>query len=321
MKQVLVITTSGTITTKQRSMVGGNLPPLKGEELLAMIPRNDVELVFETFSNIPGSHFIPVNGLKLSQRIQEALTLPDVHGVVVTHDTDTLEETAYLLDLTINSPKPVAMTLSSRPASTPGYDGLTNLANAIRVVTAPETRDLGVVVIINDEIHAASEVQEMYTHAIGAFQSPASGPLGRIERGVLWLRHRPLLRQHIPCSRLEETVDVIRITQGSDDRLLRHSIEDGVAGIVIEVFGSGRVPPWWLPAISDALTRRTVVVFTSRCAVGSLGDDYGYVGAYHDLRRSGALLASNLNGTKARIKLMVALGAARNNEELRRWFS
>jgi L-asparaginase len=115
-------------------------------------------------------------------------------------------------------------------------------------------------------------------------------------------------------------VDLIRITQGADDRLLRHSIADNVAGVVLEAFGGGRVPPWWLPTLADAIARRVMVVIATRCIGGSLGDEYGYVGSYHDLLRLRTLFAPHLGGSKARIKLMVALGAARSPDEVRQWF-
>lgn len=320
MKRVVVITTGGTIAMKNGPMVGGAVPSLKGDEFLALLPRDGIDLVFEEFSNLPSSHLTPANALDLSHRIESVLLGPDVDGVVITYGADTLEETAYLLDLTLKAHKPVVFTSSMRAATSPGYDGVINLANAIRVAVTPEVRDLGVLVVCGDEMFAASEMQQVHSQLLNAFQAPGSGPLGRIEPQRIWLTHRTLQRQHIPCARLEELVDLIRLTQGADDRLLRHSIEDGVAGIVIETFGSGRVPPWWLPAISDAIARRTVVAVTTRCAAGSLGDTHGYVGAYHDLQRIGVLLVNNLNGLKARIKLMVALGAARNQRELRKWF-
>lgn len=321
MKQVFVITTGESIAVKKSLMVGGSVPSLKGNELLALLPQDNIELGFEEFSNIPSSHFTPNNALKLAQRIESVLLAPDVDGVVVTHGPDTLEETAYLVNLTVNNPKPIVFTGSIRHVSSSGYDGVNNLGNAIRVAASPEVRDLGVVVVLNEEIHSASEVQKVHTHAQDGFQSPGSGPLGRVENHHVWLYHRPVHRQYIPCSRLEELVYLIRLTQGCDDYLLRQSVEFGVAGVVIESFGSGRVPPWWVPTISEALSRRTVVAITSRCLAGSLGDEYGYVGAYHDLRRLGVLFVQNLDGCKARIKLMVALGAARNNEELRKWFA
>ncbi len=320
MKRVVVITTGGTIAMKPMPMVGGAVPSLKGDDFLALLPRDRVALVFEEFSNIPSSHLTPAHGLELAHRVESVLMAPDVDGVVITHGTDTLEETAYLLDLTLKSSKPVVFTGSIRTATHPGYDGITNLADAIHVAAATEARDMGVLVVFNEEIHPASTVQKVHTQAQNAFQSPGSGPIGRVNAGRIWMQQRPLHRQYIPCSRLEEMVDLIRITQGSDDRLLRHSIDDAAAGIVIEAFGSGRVPPWWLPTITEAISRRIAVVMVSRCAAGNLGDEYGYVGAFHDLRRLGVLMAHNLNGPKARIKLMVALGAARSTEELRSWF-
>ncbi|HEX9370988.1 MAG TPA: asparaginase, partial [Roseiflexaceae bacterium] len=168
---------------------------------------------------------------------------------------------------------------------------------------------------------AAAEAQKTHSQQSNAFAAPGGGPIGRVEGERVWLRHRPSQRLYIPCSRIEELVDLIKIGQGMSDRQLRHSIEDGVAGIVIEALGSGRVPPWWLPAIGEAIAQRTAVVIATRCGAGSLYDEYGYVGAFHDLQRLGVLFAHNLSGVKARIKLMVALGAARKPEELRGWFA
>ena len=322
MKKVVVITTGGTIAMKRNSpMVGGAVPMLKGEDFMAQLPRAGVDLTFEEFSNLPSSHLMPAQTLELAQRVESALLAPDVDGVVVTHGTDTLEETAYLLDLTINSPKPVVVTGAMRTATTAGYDGMLNLAGAIRVAITTEARELGTLVVFNERIFAASEVQKVHSQAADAFDAPGSGPLGRVEGERVWMRHRVPRRLFIPCSRLEELVDLIKIAQGADNRLLRHAIEDGVAGIVIEAFGSGRVPPWWLPSIREALAQRTVVVVATRCGAGSLYDEYGYVGAYHDLQRLGVLFAHNLSGIKARIKLMVALGAARKPGELHAWFS
>lgn len=321
MKKVVVITTGGTIAMKRSPMVGGAVPMLKGEDFMAQLPHADIQLGFEEFSNLPSSHLMPVQALDLSQRVDSVLMMPDVNGVVVTHGTDTLEESAYLLDLTINSPKPIVFTGAMRTATTVGYDGMLNLAAAIRVAASNEARGLGVLVVFNESIFSAAEVQKVHSQSAMAFDAPGSGPLGRVDGERVWLRHRPTQRLFIPCSRLEEMVDLIKIGQGADDRQLRHAIEDGVAGIVIEAFGSGRVPPWWLPAIREAISQRTVVTIATRCGAGSLSDEYGYVGAYHDLQRLGVLFAHNLSGVKARIKLMVALGAARKPEELRGWFS
>ncbi|NTU80319.1 MAG: asparaginase [Chloroflexales bacterium] len=321
MSRIIVITTDGTIATRRGPTLAGAVPALKGEDVLAMLPRAGADLAFEEFTNVPSSHLTPINALDLSRRVADALERPEVDGVVVTHGTDTLEETAYLLDLTLRSPKPVVVTGAMRAATSLGYDGLSNLAAAVRVASDPIAQELGVVVVFDEEIHAAGEAQQVHTQARAAFASPGAGPLGRIEGERVRIARRPLGRQHIACQRLEELVDLIRLAQGADVRLLRHSIEDGVAGIVIEAFGGGRVPPWWLPHLTEALQRRTAVVIASRCGAGGLGDEYGYVGAYHDLRRLGVIFAHNLSGPKARIKLMAALGAARGMGDLRGYFA
>jgi L-asparaginase len=321
MKRIVVITTGGAIGVRRGPIVGGAAPTLKGDDFLAMLPRSGVDLVFEEFANVPGSHFTAVNALDLSHRVEALLASPDMDGAVITHGPDTLEETAYLLDLTLSTQKPVVVTGAMRSSASPGYDGVINLANAIRLAVAPEAQGLGVMALFAEEFHAASELQQVHSQALSAFASPGSGPLGRVEGERICVRHRPAGRLSIPCQRLEEMVDLIRVTQGADVRQLRHSIEDGAAGVVIEAFGGGRLPPWWLPLITDALQRRTAVAIATRCAAGGLGDEFGYVGAFHDLRRLGALFAHQLSGPKARVKLMVALGAARSVSELRGWFS
>jgi L-asparaginase len=321
LKKVVIITTGGTIAMKRSPMVGGAVPMLKGEDFLSQLPRTGVELVFEEFSNLPSSHLTPAHALELGRRVESQLANDDVYGAVVTHGTDTLEETAFLLDLTLQSHKPVVLTGAMRTATALGYDGMSNLAAAIMLAASDEARGQGVLVVFNETVFAAPDVQKVHGQAVDAFAAPGSGPLGRIEGGRVWLRHRAGPRLTIPCGRIQEVVDLITIGQGADDRMLRHAIADGVSGVVLEVFGGGRVPPWWLPTISEAISKRVAVVAASRCRAGGLHDEYGYVGAYHDLQRIGVLFAHNLNGPKARIKLMVALGAARKPADLRAWFA
>ncbi|MEI8167499.1 MAG: asparaginase, partial [Chloroflexales bacterium] len=259
MPRIIVITTGGTIATRRGPNLAGAIPALKGEDVLAMLPRGGADLAFEEFSNLPSSHLTPVNALDLSRRVAAALERPEIDGVVITHGTDTLEETAYLLDLTLRTTKPVVITGAMRAATSLGYDGLANLAAAVRVASTPSASDLGVVIVFDEEIHAAAEVQKLHAQSRAAFASPGTGPLGRVEGERVWIARQPVGRQQIACQRLEELVDLIRLTQGADVRMLRHSLEDGVAGLVIEAFGGGRVPPWWLPHLSEALQRRTAV--------------------------------------------------------------
>ncbi len=321
MKNVVVITTGGTISTKRGPQFSGAVPLLKGDDFLAMLPRGEYNVSFHDFTNLPSSHITPAMSLDLAQRISGMLLGDDVDGVVVTHGTDTLEESTYLCDLVIESPKPVVFTGSMRIATDVGYDGVSNLMGAIRAAAAEQCRDLGVLVAFNDRLFAASAVQKVHSQAVDAFDAPGIGPLGMLTGNTVRVHTRPAQRQFIPCSRLAERVDLIVATQGADDRQLRASIDTNAAGIVIAAFGGGRVPPWWLPTIQEALTRRIPVVVTTRCLQGICYDEYGYVGEYHDLKRLGVLFAQNLSPVKARIKLMVALGSNPHPQELREWFA
>jgi L-asparaginase len=317
---ILCLTTGGTIAMKRGPMVGGAVPSLKGQDFLALLPRNEYQVVFEEFANLPSSHLTTPMIIELIRRVEARVQLPDVAGVVLTHGTDTLEETAYLLDLTLPAGKPIVVTGAMRTANAVGYDGIANLAAAIRVAGSEAAQDQGVLVAFNEQIFAAAHVQKVHSQALCAFAAPSAGPLGSTSSGVPIFFQRVTQHQTIPLNRLEEPVDLLTVTQGGDDRLLRAAIESGARGLVIEALGSGRVPPWWIPLLQNARARGIPVLITSRTGAGDLGDEYGYVGAYHDLRRLGCLFAPGLNGPKARVKLMLALGAVKVADDVRQYF-
>ncbi|MEF3273497.1 MAG: asparaginase [Chloroflexus sp.] len=307
MPKLLILSTGGALTIRRALSSRDDQPVMLRSDLVATI---------EEFTNVPGSHLTPPQVLALAQRIN---TLRDTYdGIVVASGSDTLEETAYLLDLLLPDGPPVVITSLPRLSSS-GVGSPNGLQAAITVAATPAAAQLGVLVVVDDTIYAAASVQAQFSQGSRMFTDPY-GPLGRVEgeQANLWLR--PINRQYIAASRLVEPVDLIRIGQGVDDRQLRHSIADQVAGIVIETLGSGRVPPWWLPAIGDAIQRRIPVVAVSRAGAGGLGDEFGFVGAYHDLRKLGVIFAANISGIKARVKLMAALAVARSPAELRALF-
>lgn len=318
---IVVITTGGTIAMRRGPVVGGAVPSLKGQDFFALLPRSEHQVVFEDFANLPSSHLTIAMMTDLVRRVENRIQLPDVAGVVLTHGTDTLEETVYLLDLAIATHKPIVVTGAMRTSNAIAYDGIANLVAAIRVAGCEDAHDQGVLVAFNEGIYAAAEVQKVHGQALGAFGSPGSGPLGTTVNGMAVFHHRVARRRTIPFQRLEEPVDLITVAQGADDRLLRAALDSGTRGLVIEAFGSGRVPPWWLPLIQTARARSIPVVIATRTGAGSLGDEYGYVGAYHDLRRLGCLFAHDLNGPKARIKLMLALGAVAAPDDVAQYFA
>jgi L-asparaginase len=317
---ILCVTTGGTIAMKRGPMVGGAVPSLKGQDFLSLLPRSEYQVVFEEFANLPSSHLTTPMLIELVRRVEARVQMPDVAGVVLTHGTDTLEETAYLLDLAIGGSKPIVVTGAMRTANAVGYDGIANLAAAIRVAGSEAAHDQGVLIAFNEQIFAAAQVQKVHSQALGAFAAPSAGPIGSTASGLPVFFQRMVRHQTIALNRLEEPVDLLTVTQSCDDRLLRASIESGARGLVIEALGSGRVPPWWLPLLQNARARGIPVVITSRTGAGDLGDEYGYVGAYHDLRRLGCLFAPGLNGPKARVKLMLALGTVKVADDVRQFF-
>jgi L-asparaginase len=258
---------------------------------------------------------------QLRQAVVAALSRPDIDGVVLTHGTDVLEETAMLLDLTVDSPKPVVLTGAMRTATQVGYDGFANLVAAIRVAASPDAHDLGTLVVLNDEIHAARFVTKGHTLSLNTFHSPAWGPLGRVEGERVVMGSR-VTRYAIICPELETRVELIKLTVGAAPSALEDALARGVRGVVIEALGGGRIPPWWFPTIEGAVAEGVTVVVGSRCPSGRVWDPYAYPGAVRDAVAAGSLLAEGLNGQKARIKLMVVLGATRERDEIERlWYA
>jgi L-asparaginase len=195
-----------------------------------------------------------------------------------------------------------------RTASDAGYEGFANLAGAVQVAASDSARGIGSLVFLNDTLHAARYVTKMNTQSTDAFQSPSWGRLGRLDSDGLQIAWRPIRRVfQVPV--LECRVELIKLAVGMEPGVLGHAVGRGSKGIVLETLGGGRVPPWWLQHIRSAVTAGVPVVVASRCPGGRVGDRYGYPGAQRDLRSAGCLPAGCFNGQKARIALMVALGA------------
>jgi L-asparaginase len=307
---VVVITTGGTIAMRDGG--AGAVPSVGGSDLLGPAPpgMEGVEIQVEEFSNIPSSHFTVEQLWNLQKTVVDRLERLYVRGVVVTHGTDTLEETAYLLDYTVPSNKAVVLTGAMRTGSELGYEGRRNLWDAVRVAAAPESDGRGTMVVMNDEIHAARYVTKTMSHNPATFQSPGWGPMGRrFGEKIVWAWK--LERDHLPVRHLNPNVHLLSLGIGANEMLLRHLVERRVSGIVIDAFGAGRVPPWWMQPIREAVQAGIAVVVASRAHNGFTHDGYGYPGAYRELEEAGVVFAEGLSATKARIRLMCALGAVR----------
>jgi L-asparaginase len=320
MGRIAVITTGGTISMVKDPAQGGAVPALDGKGLLAGLPAGLGEMELVEHSKLPSGHFSVDDMWVLRNRVLEFATNPEVAGVVLVMGTDVLEEVAYLLDITIPDETPIAVTGAMRTASMVGWDGGANLQAAIRAAADVQCRGLGTLVVLNDEIHAARHVTKMHSQSVGTFQSPEWGALGRVDGRKVVIVQR-VARDTVLCDRLERAVPLIKLVAGMDDDYLRYVVDNGARGVVLEVFGGGRVPPWWMPTIRRAVAGGLIAVVTSRCPSGRLGDTYGFMGAYRDLVDSGVLFAHGLNGPKARIRLMAAFDAAeRQGVSVQRFF-
>lgn len=320
-RHVHVLFTGGTISMRVDPGTGAAMPALSGEEIVSKVPglKKEARLTLEDYARLPGPHVTPHWMWRLKERVAEVLADASVDGVVLTHGTDTLEETAYLLDLTLASPKPVVFCGAMRTVSEPGWDGPANLLAAVRTAVHPASTGRGVLVTVGEQIHAAAEATKWHSQSLAAFRSP-HGPLGVIDRGQV-VYHRPRFRAAVlPARRLVSEVDLHTMAAGVDDALVRASLARGARGLVLEATGCGNVPPAVLPAVRAALAKRIPVVLVSRCAEGRLAPAYGYEGGGRMLKEMGLIFGQELPGAKARIKLMVALGVSADPADVRRMF-
>lgn len=309
---VHVIATGGTIAGSGYS----GLQQRGAGALLAAVPALGAvaRLSSEDIFNLPSSQLTPQQFFELAQAVRQRLAdHPELAGVVITQGTDSLEEGAFLLDLLLDEARPVVVTGAMRAPNQLGTDGGRNLLSAVRLAVAPEARNSGVLVVLDDEVHAAREVRKTHSSALDAFVSTHGGPLGFFDGETLYLRHHPQRRLTIPTSEIEPRVDLLTITAGSDGHLVRAAVESGAQGIVLEVFGRGNVPPVMIPAIVEARQQDVVVVFTSRARAGALR-------AHPQWLASGLVYAHELDGLKARMVLVAALGASREPAVLQGYF-
>ncbi len=265
------------------------------------------------WADLPSPHMTPTLMFRLAKDVQAMLDRPDIAGAVIAHGTDVMEETAFMLDLVLHTEKPVVITGSMRSHDESGYDGLRNLASAIRACVHPLPPELGVVLLMTDKLFAAREVTKVHSMGIDAFDSPGSGPLGSCVAGGIQLFRLPISHKPLPVVGLEDRVDLISLAPGMDGKFIACSRESGARGIVVEGFGAGNVPPGALLEIERTLAANIPVVLTSRCIEGGVWPVYGYSGGANQLRNLGVVLGGNLRGQKARILLMVALGCQQEN--------
>ncbi|MGE0314526.1 MAG: asparaginase [Lautropia sp.] len=317
-RTVALVTTGGTIVSTVDPATGLAMPALSGEQLVATLGALDRAgharaLEVHEVARVASPAIEPAHWVVLARTIQALLDRDDIAGVVLTHGTATLEETAWFLDLTLSGDKPVVVIGAQRNASAPDFDGPRNLANALKIVHCPQAPGKGVLVALNDHINAARECTKTHTTDVETFRSGEWGYVGSIVEDQVRFHRAPTRRQHLPLARatLEGTplpaVEIVSMYAGAGGALVAAAADLGARGLVIQAVASGHVNGAMHDAIVGVLARGVPVVVSTRIPQGGTRAGYGFPGSSARLVEAGAVLAGDLSPWKARILLMLAL--------------
>ena len=313
-KKILVLHTGGTISmqaddsgavvTSQENPMNHVSNPLEGVEVHAL-----------DFFNLPSPHIKPKHMLALYQKIKEEAEHYD--GFVITHGTDTLEETAYFLDTMEVPHKPIVLTGAMRSSNELGSDGVYNYLSALRVASDDKAADKGVLVVMNDEIHAAKYVTKTHTTNVSTFQTPTHGPLGLIMKHEILYFKTAEPRVRFDLDKIQGLVPIIPVYAGMTEELLDLLPVDQLDGLIIQAFGAGNVPKETAQKLNALIQEGLPIALVSRCFNGIAEPVYAYEGGGVCLQNAGVFFVKELNAQKARLKLLIAINAGLTGEELR----
>ena len=305
MARVHLLATGGTIASR-RTDDGLSATTPAAELLAAAGPLPGLEVTVSDLTTVPSFALTGADVRGLLRAVRERLA-DGVDGVVVTHGTDTMEESAFLADLVHDDPRPVVFTGAQRPFDAPAPDGPANLADALRVAADPAARELGVLLAFDGLVFAARGVRKVETLRGAAFGAPGRGPVLRVAGGAVVPLGRPPRPPALPLDLAADLprVDVVACAQGSDDALLRAAVAAGAAGVVLEAFGAGNVPPVVAAAAAELVAGGVPVLVCSRVPSGPVAPLYAGGGA--SLARDGALLGGDLSPWQGRLLLAAAL--------------
>ena len=315
--KVSVLSLGGTISSVNTGGPGVR-PSLTGEALVEAVPglSEVAEVSAASVRQVPGWQLTVEDLIEVSEEATRAID-EGATGVVVTQGTDSIEETAFALDLLIDRDAPVVVTGAMRNPTLPGADGPANLLAAVTVAADGAACGLGALVVMNDEVHAARFVRKTHTQSPAAFRSPLAGPLGWISEGRASIVARPMGRRHVrPRGGGAEDVALLATFPGDDGRLVGAVGERGYSGLVVEALGGGHVPPPMVEPLA-ALAERMPVVLASRTGSGEvLRGTYDPPGSEMDLARRGLIPAGMLDGPKARLFLALLLRSGASRAEI-----
>ncbi|MBS7577995.1 MULTISPECIES: asparaginase [unclassified Enterococcus] len=317
MKKILVLHTGGTISmneTADGQIVESERNPLLDAKIQS---ENNIELIVEDFCNLPSPQIKPYHMLALKNRCQKAFLEENIEGIVITHGTDTLEETAFFLDSTIRQMYPIVLTGAMRSSNEIGSDGVYNFLTAIRVASNENTFGKGVLVVMNDEIHTARYVTKTHTTNVSTFQTPTHGPLGLVTKKQIIFFQQTNYAAPIDVDTIEGNIPIIKAYAGMTDDIFNLLDIEKIDGLVIEALGAGNLPPEAAKGLQRIINAKIPVVLVSRCFNGISEPVYKYEGGGGQLADMGVLFCKEINSQKARLKLLLAYNAGYENEKLK----
>lgn len=319
MTRILVINTGGTISMSEDKSTGKVKPNEKNPIGNAKLMKDKWEVHYDELMNIPSPHIAEREMLGIKNRIDKAVT-EGFNGVVVTHGTDTLEETAYYLDLTATTKIPVVITGAMRSSNEIGADGLVNLRSSLIVAASEDSLNRGVLVVMNDEVHRARFVTKTHTTNVATFQSPTFGAIGLVSKERVDYFQNSNFTEKYQITENRNKVYLVKAYAGMDGSIFDSIYNLGADGLVIEALGAGNMPPGTIESIDRFLESEIPVVFTSRAFNGMTQDVYNYKGGGGEFKEKGVIFTRGMSGLKARIKLKILLDSGVKREDIGKCF-
>lgn len=315
LKRIVLLSTGGTIASAPgrdgRAVAG----VLSGEALLAHtgldgLMQASVESVFQKASNAISA----TEWRQLAERCTQLIDSKKIDGIVVTHGTDTLEDTAYYLHCVLDTADvPVVVTGSQRVPQAMGSDAYANLRQAMELAASPHARGLGVLVSFNQSVFSAGFVRKVSSYQLHGFDAPGLGPIGMLDEGGFQLLQRPVMQKRLPNPAQLPRVDILPAYGGAEAEMARAVLQSAPDALVVDGLGRGQVPLAWAPVLAEALEKGAIIAVCSSTLHGATHESYDYPGSLHELINAGAFNVSHLSARKARIRLALSIAAYGKN--------
>lgn len=324
MKKIALLTTGGTIASKVNPETGKLMAGEQtGEEIFSRCNLNHlkgkVDITIESIYQVPSNQMSFEKLQTLLDRINE-LRSEGYEGFVITHGTDTMEESAYFISLLYDGEQPIVFTGSQVSPTENNTDAFSNLSNAISVAFSDNSKNLGTVVVFNDKIFTARYVTKVHASNINGFDAPRNGCIGIVDLGCVHYYSKPFHLEKYDSQKDYPKVAIFKECMDNDPEIIEHFILSGYKGIVVEGYGRGQTNVTTRDKLIKAMQKGIKVVVTTTCQSGEVAPVYGYIGSFNDLLLNGAINGKDYTSKKARIKLMITLASGYENKDIRNAF-